>query len=44
MSDMCKNPTTLADATSVYAEATSLSVHFLIAENEWMDKELQTAK
>ena len=44
MSDMCKHPITLADATRAYAEATSSSVRFLIAENEQMAKELQTTK
>lgn len=44
VSDMHKYPTILADATRVYAKATSSSVHFLIVENEKMDKELRTAK
>jgi len=44
MSDVRKHPTTLADATRAYVEATSSSVHFLIAENKWMAKELQMAK
>ena len=39
-----KHPDTLVDATRVYAKATSSSVHFLIAKNEWMEKELQMAK
>lgn len=34
VTDVHKHPTTLADATRVYIEATSSSVHFLIAENE----------
>lgn len=42
--DMCKHPTALADATKVYAEATSSSVRFLIVENERMEKELKTTK
>ena len=44
MTDIHKHPTTLADATRVYVEATSSSVRFLIAENERMAKELQVAK
>ena len=44
VSGVCKHPTTLADATRAYAEATSSSVRFLIVENERMAKELQTAK
>lgn len=32
--DVRKHPATLANATRVYAEATSSSVRFLIAENE----------
>lgn len=44
VSHVHKHPTTLADATRVYAEATSSSVHFLIAENERMAKELKKAK
>lgn len=39
-----KHPTALANATRAYTEATSSSVCFLIAENERMAKELQTAK
>ena len=39
-----KNPAALVDATRVYVESTSSSVHFLIAENERMAKELQVAK
>ena len=35
-----KHPVALADATIVYAKAASSSVHFLIAENEQMAKEL----
>ena len=42
--DMWKHLAALADATRVYVEATNSSVHFLIAENEWMAKELQMAK
>lgn len=42
--DVCKHLATLADATRAYAEATKLSVQFLIAKNECMDKELQVAK
>ena len=44
VSDMHRHLVALADATRVYVEATSSSVHFLIAENERMAKELQTAK
>ena len=44
MYDVCKHPTTLADATRSYVKATSSSVHFLIAEKEWMAKELHMAK
>ena len=44
VTDVHKHPPALADATRVYAEATSSSVCFLIAENEWMVKELQVAK
>lgn len=44
MIDMCKHPTTLADATRVYAEAINSSVHFLIAENERMKNELEMTK
>ena len=39
-----KHPVALANATRVYAKATSSSVHFLIAENERMKKELQMTK
>ena len=39
-----KHPAVLVDATRVYVEATSSSVHFLIAKNEKMVKELQVAK
>jgi len=42
--DMHKHPTTLANATRAYAEATSSSVHFLIAENKRMAKELKMTK
>ena len=38
--DVRKHPTTLVDATRAYAEATSSSFHFFIAENEQMAKEL----
>ncbi len=44
MTDVHKNPISLADATRVYAESTSSSVHFLISEKERMAKELQVAK
>ena len=44
VSDVRKHPVALADATRVYVEATSSSVHFLIAENEQMNKELQMTK
>lgn len=44
MPDVHKHPTALADATRVYAEANSSSVHFLIAKNERMAKEIQTTK
>ena len=44
MFDVHKHPTILADATRAYVKATSSSVRFLIAENERMAKELQTAK
>ena len=33
VTDVCKHPVSLADATRVYAETTSSSVHFLIVEN-----------
>jgi len=39
-----KHPAAFYDTTRVYAKATSSSVHFLIAENERMAKELQVAK
>ena len=42
--DVCKHPATLFNATRAYVEATSLSVRFLITENERMAKELQTTK
>lgn len=44
MTNVHKDPTALDDATRVYVEATSSSVFFLIAENEWMTKELQMVK
>ena len=44
VSDVRKHPAILADATTTYAEATRLSVCFLIVENERMAKELQVAK
>ncbi len=44
MFEVCKHPTTLVDATRAYAEANSSSVRFLIAKNERMAKDLQTAK
>lgn len=44
MTDFHKHLTALVDATRVYAKATSSSVHFLIAENERMVKELHVAK
>lgn len=44
MTDVHQDPTALADATKVYAKATSSSVRFLIDENEQMAKELQVAK
>lgn len=44
ITDVNKDPTTLVDATRVYEKATSFSVRFLIAMNEWMEKELQVAK
>lgn len=44
ISDVHKHPVALADATRAHAESTSSSVHFLIAENERMAKELQTTK
>lgn len=40
MFDVRKHTKALADATRVYAESTSSSVRFLIAENERMAKEL----
>lgn len=42
--DVRKHLATLADATRVYAKAIRSSVHFLIADNEWMDKELHMTK
>ena len=44
VTDVHKHPAALVDATRVYAEATSSSVRFLIAENERMAKELEVAK
>jgi len=44
VTDVHKNPTALADETRLYAKATISSVHFLIAKNEQMTKELQMAK
>jgi len=44
VTDVHKHPYALANATRVYAKATSSSVHFLIAENEKMAMELQVAK
>lgn len=44
MIDVHKNLAALAVATRVYVEATSLSVHFFIAKNDQMKKELQVAK
>jgi len=41
VTDVHKHPAALVDATRVYAQATSSSVCFLIAENEWMAKEPQ---
>ena len=38
--DVQKHPAALANATRVYVEANSSSVHFLIVENERMAKEL----
>lgn len=43
VTDVHKDPIALADATRVYAKATSCSVLFLIVENERMVKELQVA-
>lgn len=40
---MCKNLVALAIATKAYVEETISSVHFLIAKNERMAKELQIA-
>ena len=42
--DVFKHPVALADATRVYAEATSSSVRFLIYENERIAKGLRTTK
>lgn len=44
MSDIRKHPTTLDNASIVYAKDTSSSIRFLIAEKEQMAKELQTAR
>lgn len=44
MADVRKQPAALADVTKVYTEATSSILRLLIAENEWMAKELQIAK
>ena len=44
MCDVHKHLATFADATRVYAEATSSIFLFLIVENEKMVKELQMAK
>lgn len=44
MSNVRKNPTTLANGTREYAKATSLSVRVLIAKDERMAKELQVVK
>lgn len=44
MTDVHKHLAALANATRVYAKATSSSVHFLIAENDRMKKELQKSK
>ena len=44
MFDVRKHPTALVDATKAYAEATSSSVRFLIAENKHMAKELQSTR
>lgn len=41
---MHRYPATLVDSTKAYVEATSLSVRFLIVENEFMAKELQATK
>lgn len=43
ISDVQKHRETLADVTRAYAKVTSLSVWFLIPENEHMAKELQAA-
>lgn len=42
--DLRRHPTALADANKAYAEATSSSVKFLIAENEHMVKDLQATR
>ena len=42
--EVCKNLAALDDATRAYVKSTSLSVWFLIAENERMAKELQATK
>ena len=44
VSGMLKHPTTLANATRVYVEATSSSILFLIAENERIVKEVQMSR
>lgn len=44
MTNARKHPTALANATRLYVEATSSNVHFLIAKNKWMAKELETTK
>ena len=44
MSYVWRHPVTLDDATKAYAEAMSLSVKFLIAENERMSKELKAIR
>lgn len=44
MFDVSRHLASLSDATTTYVEATSLSVRFLIADNECMAKELQVAK
>lgn len=44
ISNMSKHPSALANAIKAYVKATSSSVFFLIVENEWMTKDLQTAK
>lgn len=44
VTDVCKHLAVLADETRVYAEATSSSICFLIADNERMAEELQMTK